>query len=197
MNRILLVAGESQTRRTLSNTLSGLGFGVDVARDGQSGLKYAGRRRYSHILIDNEMTGIDSLDLFRAMAKGQKAAIGVLLSAATNLNTVYSAVEAGIRRVIPKPVDYDQLLPVLESSETMITEPLSELQIADLSQSEIQSSLSEAELISIIRSVDYPFAGKHRLEHFDRDTLERVVHLVSRWCRQRVRRHQEMACTVS
>ncbi|MCA9075752.1 MAG: response regulator [Planctomycetaceae bacterium] len=197
MNRILLVAGETPTGRTLSHTLNGLGFGVDIARDGQSGLKYAGRRRYSHILIDNEMSGIDALDLFRTMAEGQKAAIGVLLSAATNLNTVYSAVEAGIRRVIAKPVDYDQLLPVLESSEAMITDTLSEEQIADLSQSEIKSSLTEAELISIIRSVDYPFAGKHRLEHFDRDTLERVVHLVSRWCRQRVRRQQETAHATS
>lgn len=194
MNRILLVSSESRTGRALSNTLSGLGFGVDVAKDGQSGLRFADRQRYSHILIDNELAGIDSLELFRKISKGQKAAVGVLLSAATNINTVYSAVEAGIRRVIAKPVDYDQLLPVLESSEDMITEAFSEEEIANLSQSEIQSSLTDTELIAIIRGVDYPFAGKHRLEHFDRDTLERVVHLVSRWCRQRIRREQETAC---
>jgi hypothetical protein len=33
----------------------------------------------------------------------------------------------------------------------------------------------------VIRSVEYPFAGKDRLEYFDRDTLERVVCLVRRW----------------
>jgi hypothetical protein len=53
--------------------------------------------------------------------------------------------------------------------------------IATLTDDQIHHSMSEAELISVIRSVDYPFAGKERLEYFDRDTLERVVCLVRRW----------------
>lgn len=53
--------------------------------------------------------------------------------------------------------------------------------IADLSQGQVHG-LATPELIDVIRSVDYPFAGKERLEFFDRDTLERVVHLVRRWC---------------
>ncbi len=57
--------------------------------------------------------------------------------------------------------------------------------ISDLSNDEIRESMSADELIAVIRSVEYPFAGKERLEFFDRDTLERVVCLVRRWtCRQ-------------
>ena len=57
--------------------------------------------------------------------------------------------------------------------------------ISALSNDEIRGSMSKGELIQIIRSVNYPFAGKERLEFFDRDTLERVVCLVRRWsCRQ-------------
>jgi hypothetical protein len=57
--------------------------------------------------------------------------------------------------------------------------------ISNLSNDHIQYSLNPQELIAIIRSVDYPFAGKERLEYFDRDTLERVVCLVRRWsCHQ-------------
>ena len=40
--------------------------------------------------------------------------------------------------------------------------------------------------MTAFRSVDYPFAGKERLEYFDRDTLERVVCLVRRWSQQRL-----------
>lgn len=53
--------------------------------------------------------------------------------------------------------------------------------ISTLTDEQIYRSMSESELISVIRSVEYPFAGKERLEYFDRDTLERVVCLVRRW----------------
>jgi hypothetical protein len=53
--------------------------------------------------------------------------------------------------------------------------------ISTLSDDEIRRLMSTDELISVIRGVDYPFAGKERLEYFDRDTLERVVCLVRRW----------------
>ena len=57
--------------------------------------------------------------------------------------------------------------------------------ISELSNDEIRDSMTTDELIQIIRSVDYPFAGKERLEFFDCDTLERVVCLIRRWsCRQ-------------
>lgn len=53
--------------------------------------------------------------------------------------------------------------------------------IARLSSGQI-GTLADEELIALIRAVPYPFAGKERLEFFDRDTLERVSHLVRRWC---------------
>jgi hypothetical protein len=53
--------------------------------------------------------------------------------------------------------------------------------ISVLTDDEIRRVMSNAELIAVIRSVEYPFAGKERLEYFDRDTLERVVCLVRRW----------------
>lgn len=53
--------------------------------------------------------------------------------------------------------------------------------IAALSDEDIRGLMSKGELIQVIRSVEYPFAGKERLEYFDRDTLERVVCLVRRW----------------
>jgi hypothetical protein len=53
--------------------------------------------------------------------------------------------------------------------------------ISALSDDEIRRVMSTSELIAVIRSVEYPFAGKERLEYFDRDTLERVVCLVRRW----------------
>jgi len=193
MNRILLIGSESPTSQSLSRTLGGLGFGVDMAADGPGGLSLARKRRYSHVVIDDEMTHGESLTLFRQLQQLQQGAVGVLVTAVANLNTIFAAVDAGMRRVLAKPVDYDQLLPLLESSLGRSERNLTEAEIASLSLVDIHETLSSAELIDIIRSVDYPFAGKHRLEYFDRDTLERVVHLVSRWCRQRQQRETEVS----
>ena len=189
MNRVLLVGEDSRVCHSVFGTLCGLGFGVDLAYDSRTALFLAGRRDYTHILIDHQIDESNGIGLFRKLVRLQDCT-GVLLTAAGNLNTVVSAVDAGIRRVLAKPVDYRQLLPLLKTSMPRADRrpampSFSEMQIAKLSQHEIRDRLTMPELIAIIRGVDYPFAGKDRLEHFDRDTLERVVHLVCRWCRQR------------
>jgi hypothetical protein len=69
--------------------------------------------------------------------------------------------------------------------------------IAGLSPRQLEW-LSDNELVQIIRAVDYPFAGKERLEYFDRDTLQRVAHLVRRWCRNKLsRQHDAEEATVA
>lgn len=189
MKRILLVGDDPFTSQDLSRTLVGLGFGLDVAYDSRTSLFLADRRQYTHLVVDHDIDGKRGIQLFEHLLAMQRNAVGVLLSTAANLNTVVAAIDAGIRRVLPKPVDYAQLLPVLGGSALRISRNRrtmwTELEITDLSLHDIRECLTTEELIQIIRSVEYPFAGKERLEHFDRDTLERVVHLVCRWCRQR------------
>lgn len=193
MNRILLIGAETPTLQSLSRTLGGLGFGVDQAPSAPLGLALARKRRYSHVVIDDDVSPGEAAGVFRQLRQLQESITGVLVTAVANVNTVFGAIEAGMRRVLAKPVDYDQLLPLLDPSLSETACSFSEAEIATLSVTDIQERLSNSELISIIRSVDYPFAGKHRLAHFDRDTLERVVHLVARWCRQRQRRDRELA----
>lgn len=190
MNRILLIGTDPRLANTITGTLTALGFGVDVAPDSRTGLTLADRRQYSHLLVDNEIDADGGIRLFERLSAVQREATGVLLTAAANLNTVVSAIDAGMRRVLAKPLDFAQLIPLLGISTLSDKERLKtggpEAAIARLSQHDIKERLTNDELIDVIRSVDYPFAGKERLEHFDRDTLERVVHLVCRWCRQRM-----------
>lgn len=189
--QILLIGDDRALCHPVSGTLWGLGYGVDVAYNASTGLFLASRRPYSHIVIEHELQEADGVTLFRHIHRLQKDLIGILVTAAANLNTVYDAIEAGMRRVLAKPVDYDQLLPILQPKEDAMqataakSGSFNEEWIGGLSLYDIQEGLTKHELIEMIRSVDYPFAGKQRLEHFDRDTLERVAHLVCRWCRQR------------
>jgi DNA-binding NtrC family response regulator len=190
MKRILLVGQDPQVCHSVAGTLAGLGFGIDVAYDRRTGLFLADRRNYTHLVVDDEIDEAGGISVFNQLSAMQQGVTGILLTAAGNLNTVVSAIEAGVRRVLAKPVDHRQLISVITTaphSQTTMPAPRTTIpSIASLSIREIHESLSIDQLISIIRSVDYPFAGKERLEHFDRDTLERVVHLVCRWCRQKL-----------
>jgi hypothetical protein len=70
----------------------------------------------------------------------------------------------------------------VNSEPKAVTSGPSDLEaISTLTDDQIRHSMTPEELIAVIRSVEYPFAGKDRLEYFDRDTLERVVCLVRRW----------------
>jgi DNA-binding response OmpR family regulator len=188
MKRILLVGQDPHVCHSVAGTLSGLGFGIDVAYDRRTGLFLGDRRSYTHLVVDDEIDDAGGVSVFDQFGAVQKGVTGILLTAAGNLNTVISAIEAGVRRVLAKPVDHHQLISLISSTSqtTMPALRTSIPSIASLSFREIHENLSVDQLISIIRSVDYPFAGKERLEHFDRDTLERVVHLVCRWCRQKL-----------
>jgi len=189
MKRVLIVGQDPQMCQSVSGTLAGLGFGVDVAYDSRTGVFLANRRDYSHFLVDDDIDNTGGVGVYEQLAAVQAGVVGILLTAAGNLNTVVSAIEAGIRRVLAKPVDYRQLIPLISAVSALSAGDDSELskqRLAELSLEEIRSGMSDEQLIQIIRSVEYPFAGKERLEYFDRDTLERVVHLICRWCRQRL-----------
>jgi hypothetical protein len=138
--------------------------------------------------------------------------LGVLVAPVANLPTVARAIGAGMSRIAPVPIDFNDLVHFLTAipanrpetktaanrpeSKTAGSVPMtttrgsvySEDAIAELTPGDIAQRLSISDLIEVIRSVEYPFVGKDRLEFFDRDTLERVVHLVRRWCRNRLHR---------
>jgi hypothetical protein len=82
---------------------------------------------------------------------------------------------------IDSVIDPEPPRTVRELAMTMPVRQFDLESISNLSDDEIRRVMSSDELIAVIRSVDYPFAGKERLEYFDRDTLERVVCLVRRW----------------
>lgn len=199
MFRILLVESDLTICNTISRTLAGLGYGLDVAYDASEARSLARQHRYSLGLFGDRLSDGDGVQLFEEMRFLQQRMAGVLVTAAGNLYTVSKAIGAGMLRVLCKPLDFAELVALVnvtaEAShdehvgvvpERGRTMQFTEARIAELTPRDIQHRLTERDLVEIIRSVDYPFAGKERLEFFDRDTLERVVHLVRRWCRNRL-----------
>lgn len=191
---ILIVDANQEAARQLSRGLRLLGYHVETVPTGRAALALASSGDFDVGLFSESLPDGDGVEVFRSLTTCQRRMRGVLLAAVGNLITVWKAMEAGMNRVLLQPVDFAELLPLVEAETPPGEEELpaapfpptfDEAAIAALTSETIRHVLTRDELIEIIRSVEYPFAGKERLPNFDRDTLERLVHLVRRWCQAR------------
>lgn len=109
MRSILLVDDDADTRRTLREFLTGEGFLVHTARDGQHALNVLERIEPDLILLDYKMPVMDGkqfLSVMRRTPQFQTIPV-VILSAATR---EWSGANLEVVDVLTKPVDLDLLL---------------------------------------------------------------------------------------
>jgi len=106
-DRILLVEDDPSNRDLTTMVLSGSGFRVDVARDGQEGLQKALSSDYDLVLMDVQLPGIDGLTLTRMLKSDPRTAPVpvVALSANAMKGDEQKALAAGCVGYIAKPID--------------------------------------------------------------------------------------------
>lgn len=111
---ILVVDDDRDTCASLSDILSDLGYTVDTANDGPAALELFKRNLYRLALLDYKMPGMDGLELYRRLRASWPAVEVALVTGWATATTIAAAVEAGVRRVLPKPVDFGVLLPLVQ-----------------------------------------------------------------------------------
>lgn len=196
MRRVLLVDSDRTDCGRLARVLSGLGYGLDVTSSANEARMLNERQSYTWSVIGTPLEGVDGVELFTELRERQARIRGLLVASNPTRKVRTAAEEAGLE-VVPRPVDVNVLIPWLATANGPMTgssfvrkdpglpDILDEHSIGLLSDAAIRDEMSDAELIRVIRGVDYPFAGKERLETFDRDTLVRVTLLIRRWCLNR------------
>lgn len=113
--RILAVDDDQSTRRIVSKLLSDRGYQVDCVADGAEALELVRQTPYDLAVLDYEMPLMNGVELFRHISKLRPSTVGIFLTAHTRLDTIFPAVEAGITRVLGKPIDGDELVAVVEN----------------------------------------------------------------------------------
>lgn len=111
---ILLVDDSRDARELLAALLTGMGYETDVAQDGASALTCLEHKPYGIVILDFQMPGMNGVELFRRMRQIRPDLAGVFLTGYTTIDVVYPAIEAGVLRVLAKPVDFAELLPILQ-----------------------------------------------------------------------------------
>lgn len=109
-NRLLLVEDDPTLRELLEQLLTGEGYEVDLAADGQRGLHLGLTRSYDAMVFDRGLPAIEGLDLLmRLRAKGITTPT-LILSALDNPMDRVVGLDAGAEDYVGKPFDLDELL---------------------------------------------------------------------------------------
>ena len=111
---ILLVDDNPDACATAAKLLWACGYQTDVAYDGPSALHLVDQKPYALAIIDYHLPGLNGVELFRCMRQLRPNLAGIFLTGFTTADVMQSAAEAGIAHVVPKPVDFGELIPLLE-----------------------------------------------------------------------------------
>ncbi len=111
---VLVVDDNEDSAAMTAKLLSALGFTVDVANSGVAALQLAERKHFGVAILDYQMPGMNGLELFEQIREIQPDLCGIFLTGYTTIDVVFPAIEAGILRVFSKPVNFEELVPIIE-----------------------------------------------------------------------------------
>lgn len=112
---VLIVDDNADAAALAAKLLWSWEYQADVALDVFTALELVEKNSYLLAIVDFQMPDMNGVDLFRRMRKLRPEIQGIFVTGFTTIDVVYPAIEAGIIRVLPKPVDYEELIPLLDS----------------------------------------------------------------------------------
>jgi two-component system, OmpR family, KDP operon response regulator KdpE len=107
--RVLVVDDDPQIRRVMRVTLTGQGYEVDDAKNGEEALDKVRDQRFDLVLLDMNMPGIGGLDTCRAI-RGQSEIGIIMLTVRDSEADKVDALDAGADDYVTKPYNPPELL---------------------------------------------------------------------------------------
>jgi len=107
--RILVVDDDPQIRRVMRVTLTGQGYEVDDARNGESALDKLREERFDLVLLDTNMPGMSGLETCREIRARSEIAV-IMLTVRDSEEDKVAALDAGADDYVTKPYNAPELL---------------------------------------------------------------------------------------
>src|SRR4051812_9690078 len=117
LRSILVVDDEEPIRQVLTEVLSGHGYVVRTASDGEEALKELAAHDYDAVVTDVRMPRMDGLTLVRAIQQTAPDAPVIVMSAYGSHDLALEAMKAGAYDYLGKPFRPDEVLLVLRKAE--------------------------------------------------------------------------------
>jgi DNA-binding NtrC family response regulator len=114
--RILVIDDEAGIRESLEVLLTLEGYTVEMAVDGEEGLRTLEQRNYELVLLDLALPGQSGLELLPQIKERYPELPVVMITAYGTVDNVVEAVRAGAENFVQKPWDNEKLLADIRSA---------------------------------------------------------------------------------
>ena len=113
--RILIIEDDEESAAYLVNSLAGSGYNVDLATDGDEGLRRGRASDYAVLAIDRMLPGLDGLTVIRRLRDDGIGTPALILSALGEVDDRVRGLRAGGDDYLVKPFAFAELLARLEA----------------------------------------------------------------------------------
>lgn len=120
---VLLVDDDAGTVETLADILRAKAYQVGVANSGEAAVDMVKRSRYDAILMDIVMPGLNGVEALRAIKASAPQINVIMMTAFTRHELVQEARRQNAAAVLPKPLEMDRVLALLERVTHRNAEP--------------------------------------------------------------------------
>lgn len=107
--KILVVEDEQKVAEVLKRGLSEAGYEVELAFDGQAGLRMATAEPYDLVLLDINLPGMNGLELCKRLRETDEITPVLMLTALSMSDDIVAGFEAGADDYLPKPFRFNEL----------------------------------------------------------------------------------------
>jgi DNA-binding NtrC family response regulator len=114
---VLLVDDEEEITFPMATFLEAKGFQVTVTNNGTEGLRLASAAQFPLIVADIYIDRVTGLDILKAAKRAMPSSAVILMTARGSVRTTVDAESSGAFDYLPKPVDLNELLRVLQRAK--------------------------------------------------------------------------------
>lgn len=112
--RILIVEDDHDVRVTMDHAFAGHGYEVIEAANAATALELLPQAQVNVALLDYRLPDMDGLDLYDRTKDRQPDVLCIFVTAYATVDMIEAALDAGVCRVLPKPVDIPEVLDAVE-----------------------------------------------------------------------------------
>ncbi|MBU0720663.1 response regulator [bacterium] len=118
---VLYVEDEGMLREKTGSFLNKIFNRVEVAADGKEALDKYAHNKYDIVITDIQMPNMNGLELIQEIRKIDAAQEVIITSAYTDSDYLTQSIKLGVTGYIIKPIDFEQIVKVLQQSVDKLT----------------------------------------------------------------------------
>jgi two-component system OmpR family response regulator len=132
--RVLVIEDDAETAEQLVQCLRANGYNVDLARDGEDGIRRAESAGYAVMTVDRMLPGIDGLEIIRRLREQGVTTPALIISALGEIDDRVRGLRAGGDDYLVKPFAFSEMVARVDAlarrSDTAVRETI--LRVGDL-----------------------------------------------------------------